>query len=51
MGVGEIRKSLQDDAEERYNLERCEVKNFGKEFYELSFVRRKTSDARVRETL
>ena len=46
MDVRGIRTSLQDDAEEGYILDGREISNFG-EFYELSFVRAKTSLARV----
>ena len=45
------RISLQDDAKEGYNLEESEIPNFGEEFHELSFVRAKTSPARVQLTL
>ena len=46
-----IRISLQDDTEDRYNLDGREVLKFGKEFYKLSFVCTKTSAARVRSTI
>ncbi|CCU79294.1 Avra10-like protein [Blumeria hordei DH14] len=47
-GIG---TSLQDDAEDGYNLNGRVILNFGKEFYELSFLRAKTSVARVLRTL
>ena len=50
MDVREIRTSLQDDAMDGYNLDGREILNFGKEFYKLSFVRAKTSVARVQVT-
>ena len=51
MDVREIRTSLQDDAKDGYNLDGREVLNFGKKFYKLSFVRAKTSVARVQAAL
>ena len=51
MNVREIRTSSQDDAEDGYYLDGHVMLNFGKEFYELSFVRAKTSLARVQRTL
>ena len=51
MDVRGIRTSLQDDAMDGCNLEGREISNFGKEFYEFSFVRAKTSLARVQLTL
>ena len=51
MDVREIRKSLQDDAKDGYNLDGREILNFGQECYKLSFVRAKTSVARVQATL
>ena len=51
MDVRGIRTSLPDDAKEGYNLEGREIPNFGKQFYELSFVRAKASLARVQLTL
>ena len=47
MDVREIRTSFQDDTEDGYYLDECGISNFGREFYELSFVRAKTSLARV----
>ena len=49
-GVGEIRTSLLDDAEDGFNLDRREIRNFG-EFHELSFVLAKPSIARMQLTL
>ena len=46
-----IRISLQDDTEDGYNLDGRMILNFGKEFHEMSFVRAKTSLARVQRTL
>ena len=51
MDVREMRASLQDDAKDGYNLDGLEILNFGKEFFKLSFVRAKTSVARVQLTL
>ena len=45
-----IRLGSQDDAKEGYNFDGREFWNFGKEFYNLSFVRAKTSLARVQLT-
>ena len=49
--VREIRTSLQHDAKDGYDIVGREILNFGKKFYKLSFVRAKTSVARVQETL
>ena len=51
MDVRGIRTSLQDDAKEGYILDGREISNFGKEIYELGFVRAKTSLAGVQLTL
>ena len=51
MNMREIRTSSQDDAEDGYYHDECGILNFGKEFYKLSFVRAKTSVARVQATL
>ena len=49
--VRDIRTSLQDDAKDGYDLDGREILNSGKEFYKLSFVRAKTSVARVQLAL
>ena len=49
--VREIRTSSQDDAKDGYDLDGREILYFGKVFYELSFVRAKTSVARVQLAL
>ena len=52
MDVREIRTSLQDEAEDGYNLDGCEISYFGKELFKLkSFVRTRSSIARVQLTL
>ena len=51
MNVREIRINLQDDANDGYNLDGREILNFGKVLNKLSFVRAKTSVARVQATL
>ena len=51
MDVREIRTSLQNDAKDGYKLDGREILNFGKEFFTLSFVRAKSSVARVQLTL
>ena len=51
MNVREVKKSLQDDAEHGYYLDGREILTFGKEFFNLSFVRAKSSVARVQPTL
>ena len=50
MDVREIRTDSQVDAKDGYNLDGGEILNFGKEFYKLSFMRAKTSVARVQAT-
>ena len=47
----EIRTRSQDDAMEGYKLDGREIAIFGKELYELSFLRAKTSLVRVQPTL
>ena len=50
--IRKIRTSLQDDAEDGYNLDGCEISYFGKELFKLkSFVRTRSSIARVQLTL
>ena len=51
MDAREIRTSLPDDAKDGYDLYGREILKFGKEYCKLSFVRAKTSVARVQETL
>ena len=51
IGMRGLRTSSQNGAKEGYNLEGREIPNFGKEFYELSFARAKTSLTRVQLTL
>ena len=51
MDVREIRTSLHDDAKDGYNLDGREKLKFGMGFYKLSYVRAKTSVARVQATL
>ena len=46
-----IRTSLQDNTEDRYNLDERVILKFGKEFQKLYFVRVKTLLARVQLTL
>ena len=49
--VREIMASQQVDAEDRYSVDKRGISNFGKEFYELSFVRAEASVAQVQATL
>ena len=51
MGVRGFRISSQDDVKDRNSLNGREILNFGKEFYELGFLRANTSIARVQATL
>ena len=52
MDVREMWTSLQDDAEDGYNLDGCEISYFGKDLFKLkSFVRTRSSIARVQLTL
>ena len=51
MDLRGIRNSSQDDAEDEYNLDGREILKFGKGLNKLSFVRAKTSNARMQLTL
>ena len=51
MGVGEVRTSSKDDADDGYNLDAHEILNSDKEFYKLSLVHAKPVIPRMQTTL